>query len=160
MLSRLPCLVTSLSVDRTVHGRAVVEAELAGQSLLSLRASLLFLCKPRAVVGDCPPAAQYHADEGSGLQTQAQAPTLRATGVYGGLYNWVRHFTDLKNESVQGFPPDSKDPAYAVGHGCFHFVRIGSLAWSCLYTGGRSKKVVKDHRIEPGYPHQTGGCWL
>ncbi|CAE7206022.1 unnamed protein product [Symbiodinium sp. CCMP2456] len=41
-------------------------------------------------------------------------------GVYGGLYNWVRHFTDLKNESVQGFPPDSKEWARAVSHNCYN----------------------------------------
>ena len=78
---------------QTILCRAIPEAELVGESLLSLQV----LAPARAVVDDCP-AAQYHAD-------------VDATGVYGGLYNWVRHFTDLKNESVQGFPPDSKDPA-------------------------------------------------
>ena len=34
---------------------------------------------------------------------------LCLTGVYGGLDEWVHHFTNLKNTSVLGFEPDSKD---------------------------------------------------
>ncbi|CAE7758412.1 unnamed protein product [Symbiodinium pilosum] len=41
-------------------------------------------------------------------------------GVYGGLDEWVHHFTNLKNTSVLGFEPDSKEWARAVSHNCYN----------------------------------------
>jgi len=41
-------------------------------------------------------------------------------GTYGGLDEWVDHFTQLQNQSVWGFEPDSKEWARAVSHNCYN----------------------------------------